>query len=599
MSEQLPEGFIFEDQYHVNNALDKTSDEVKPIASAIFNQESDSGKVDTSKPNNRGAGGPGQITKGTFNDWQKKGIISPELKWDNPADNAKAATELITHYHKIYNGDPHKIAAAYYSGSGAINSDGTIKDLKDPVNKNAPSTLQYASNIANQTLPEGFQYEDENKSQSSLPVGFSSEPITTEQADENRQKREDPTVGGPLETFVKRGANQMTLGLGPPLVATGAALGSVVKGWLPGSTDKRPWDQRLTQDYETVNKEYAAQLGDLANKNPKSAFVGDVAGSLAPISRISKLIPGVGNVSGPARIAINTGKNAVIGGTVGGISAANEALTTPSDDSWDKIKSGATWGSVLGGGLGFIGGAFAAGAKRFSAPNLLKEIDNKIDTFMGPEKEYAKKIIGSVEEPNKIADKDFTKIMKNLPDAPNGQTAEQWLKTNITEPTIVQQMWEGAKGAGVTWKDFTDKIIQYGGAAVGADMAHSLANDLAASPSTGAFKVLAGLVASRVATNVVKGATQRSSAAATVNRIFPNAQSTTAGFKRIEPTMDNLNQGLPQLSGLASQKPGFKSEQVIMDLFKKQGITNPEYTEILSDVAKPKPKINYKDYFGK
>lgn len=121
---------------------------LKPVARSIFQQETGSGTNPAmNTPNSSGAVGPMQVTQPTFLALQKSGAIPATAQWTNPTDNTQAGIALIKQLGAQYNGDPQKIAAAYYSGTKAVNADGTINDLHDPINPNAPSTLQYASQV--------------------------------------------------------------------------------------------------------------------------------------------------------------------------------------------------------------------------------------------------------------------------------------------------------------------------------------------------------------------------------------------------------------------------------------------------------------------
>lgn len=123
-------------------------DNLKPVARSIYQQETGSGTNPAANtPNTSGALGPMQVTQATFDGLQKGGAIPATAQWTNPADNTQAGIALIKQLGVQYNGDPQKIAAAYYSGTKAVNADGTINDLHDPINPNAPSTLQYAQQV--------------------------------------------------------------------------------------------------------------------------------------------------------------------------------------------------------------------------------------------------------------------------------------------------------------------------------------------------------------------------------------------------------------------------------------------------------------------
>ena len=125
-----------------------SGDAVSAVKRGIFNQESSSGKADTSKPNYAGAIGPMQIKQGTFDDLKKEGLIPQDYDINNPEHNKIAGNTLIDKYAKQYKNDPDKIAAAYYGGPGAINKDGTINlDWRDKLNPKAPTVGEYIQQV--------------------------------------------------------------------------------------------------------------------------------------------------------------------------------------------------------------------------------------------------------------------------------------------------------------------------------------------------------------------------------------------------------------------------------------------------------------------
>jgi len=130
-------------------------DPLAAIQRGIFGQESGYGKAKTNKPNYAGAVGQMQIMPGTF-DWIKKlKLIPQDYDINNPKHNREAGNALIAHYYKKYQGDPAKVAAAYYGGPGAINKDGTINThWRDRKNSKAPTVGQYIDQtLAKANLP--------------------------------------------------------------------------------------------------------------------------------------------------------------------------------------------------------------------------------------------------------------------------------------------------------------------------------------------------------------------------------------------------------------------------------------------------------------
>jgi hypothetical protein len=89
-----------------------------------------------------------QIMKSTFKGFQKLGVIPKEYEWTNPKQNKDAGFKIVEFYSKKYDGDVQKIAAAYYSGEDAVNSDGSInRHWKNNERPNDPTVGQYVDKI--------------------------------------------------------------------------------------------------------------------------------------------------------------------------------------------------------------------------------------------------------------------------------------------------------------------------------------------------------------------------------------------------------------------------------------------------------------------
>ena len=122
----------------------KDRERLQALQRGIYGQESGYGKAKTDKPNYAGARGPMQITPGTFKWMKDSNIIPKDYDIKNPEQNKAAGDALIGHYYTKYQGDPAKVAAAYYAGPGAINKDGTINThWRDRKNSKAPNVGQY------------------------------------------------------------------------------------------------------------------------------------------------------------------------------------------------------------------------------------------------------------------------------------------------------------------------------------------------------------------------------------------------------------------------------------------------------------------------
>lgn len=119
---------------------------VDQLVNAIYGQESSHGAADTSKPNNRGAQGPVQVTQDTFKGLQRNGLVPTDWSLDNPAQAREAGNRHVRDLWNRYGGDVDSVLAAYYSGPKAVTKTG-IQNFRDPVNKGAPDTLGYISEV--------------------------------------------------------------------------------------------------------------------------------------------------------------------------------------------------------------------------------------------------------------------------------------------------------------------------------------------------------------------------------------------------------------------------------------------------------------------
>lgn len=110
---------------------------VNMVANAIHGQESGGGKDYVIGPDIGGgrkpAEGPMQILPETFRQFAKAG---EDIK--DPEDNIRVGKRIVAHYMRQFDGNPAKVAVAYYSGPGNVNpGEGSpwkrdIKPLKGP-----------------------------------------------------------------------------------------------------------------------------------------------------------------------------------------------------------------------------------------------------------------------------------------------------------------------------------------------------------------------------------------------------------------------------------------------------------------------------------
>lgn len=118
------------------------------VKMSIFGQESGFGKADTSKVNSQGVTGPMQVQRATFDGLKRNGVIPKDWDFSNPEHTKEAGFRHIDDLYTKYNGDPAKVAAAYYGGEKAVRSDGTInREMKNLQRPTDPTVGQYVDQV--------------------------------------------------------------------------------------------------------------------------------------------------------------------------------------------------------------------------------------------------------------------------------------------------------------------------------------------------------------------------------------------------------------------------------------------------------------------
>lgn len=106
------------------------------IFNAIHQNESSGQQNAPTSPD--GAVGPSQILPSTFKEFAK-----PGEDINNPKDNLAVGQRIVDSYTQKYNGDPARVAVAYFSGPGNVSPAGSptpwIKDSKDGLGENVSS----------------------------------------------------------------------------------------------------------------------------------------------------------------------------------------------------------------------------------------------------------------------------------------------------------------------------------------------------------------------------------------------------------------------------------------------------------------------------
>ena len=120
------------------------------IYGAILGQES--GNRDNVGDSSAGAIGPAQIMPATFNQYARKG---EDIR--DPATNRAVGKRIVDDYQQRYNGDPARIATAYYSGPGNVAPAGSPTPwIENKQPKGGPSVSQYVNQVIGR-MPVGQQ----------------------------------------------------------------------------------------------------------------------------------------------------------------------------------------------------------------------------------------------------------------------------------------------------------------------------------------------------------------------------------------------------------------------------------------------------------
>lgn len=150
-----PEITSNENQYDIDSIISsRGAENLAPLIRSIYEQESSSGRADTSRENYAGAKGPMQVTRDTFEGMKAAGMIPEDYSFDNQSHLAEAGVALIQDLARRYGNDPEKIAAAYYGGPRAVTESGIRRMRRDPKNPKAPTVGEYADQVLSRLIPD-------------------------------------------------------------------------------------------------------------------------------------------------------------------------------------------------------------------------------------------------------------------------------------------------------------------------------------------------------------------------------------------------------------------------------------------------------------
>lgn len=128
---------VFEDALKAEGVTGKLAD----LARSVYMQESGGGGKNA-KTSSAGAEGGMQIMPKTFASVADQG-------WDikDPSQNARAGIRYLAQLDKMSGGNPALTAAGYYGGPGGMAKAKQGIAVGDPLNKAAPTTLQYGQQV--------------------------------------------------------------------------------------------------------------------------------------------------------------------------------------------------------------------------------------------------------------------------------------------------------------------------------------------------------------------------------------------------------------------------------------------------------------------
>lgn len=335
------------------SGLEKTQYSVEDVQNMVLGQESDFGKVNTSKPNYAGAIGPGQILPTTFESAKLKGLIPKNYDINNPEHNLATSKAIVADAYKRHEGDADKVLAEYYAGPGAI-KDGMIKtEWRDLKNPKAPTVGQYieqAKGKIEESSPEMDKFLN------ALKTGKVSSEAQVEQPQPEKQ-----TYKGKPKSI----AESYIVSFGKPFYSGLASLGQMAGKGLE-AVGAEETGKTLGKASTTLGTEVERRAKPFMESNPTTSTIGEVTGII--FNPLNKLVPGLG---GPATsLAGAVGKGAAQGAIANVI--ASPVLDENKPFITEKAKQAATGG---------LGGAAIGGLANVAGAGISKAVDAYRNTF--------------------------------------------------------------------------------------------------------------------------------------------------------------------------------------------------------------------------
>jgi hypothetical protein len=343
------------------------------IWNAIFGQESNYGQ------NNRtsvtGAVGPGQIQPATFAQYAQ-----PGENINNSNDNIAVSKRIVQDYYNKFNGDPGRIATAYFSGPGNVSSpDHPLPWKSNAHDPNGKYVSQYVSDISGrlknmpESVPDYLGQSVKNQAvspaQDEAPVTdylnqFGAPPNPTTFAQRFPSDNAfAPTPGTPSQEFAKGAAHGSVNALSH-ILSTGGQAAQIEMGQpvdVPSSEDTFNIAQRNVTGTLAPGQGLAGQLGEnIGGAVPYVATMPSAAGVIPRL--VQSGLMGAGATAGEALTKGTPYES--IGGLAGGVLAPTAApyLASKVASSGGKLLAGLS-GTLTGTGADPIVKAFETGAQ--------------------------------------------------------------------------------------------------------------------------------------------------------------------------------------------------------------------------------------------
>lgn len=304
------------------------------IARSIYTQESAGGK--NTKTSNRGAVGGMQILPGTFAE-----VADKDWSVSDPLQNIRGGLRYLKKGYEASGGDPALTGAFYYGGPGGLEKAKRGIAVSDPMNPNAPNTLQYGQQVAARlpkekgliqrgveaVIPSANAAETaknpfEGMSDADLMAAYkqaqSGKPASRGGA-QGSWDGEQPGMAASLGAAVGKGVGTVALGaqrvVGKGLNAVDSLLGSqrnlssLVNGQAAPNSPLGSAGEWLVNDADQGRAKLAAENAPYKAANPVTNAVGEVIGNVAATLPVGPLLGAGAKALGATRLgsALATG----------------------------------------------------------------------------------------------------------------------------------------------------------------------------------------------------------------------------------------------------------------------------------------------------